>query len=583
MTRPVRRAALILALMLAGTGAAIAAPQTPAQALGPEASPDVGAVASPKPPQALTSVRATEIARTSRRLTDWLTDHPIARQAAVRDTEKHVWTVSFVDIKEKVQAEVLVDDTRGVITETRTGPQVAWQMARGYPGAFGRSVTEPQIWIPLLALFLIPLVRWRRPLSWHTLDLLALCGFSVSLVWFDRGEIFTSVPLAYPPMLYLGGRLAWIGLRGSRPVKAVAADAIVAEPGSRRPRFASWCPTWLLVTVMLVAVGLRLGLNAFDSNVVDVGYAGVIGADRIAHGQTPYGTFPTDCGQCDTYGPVTYLAYVPFELAMPWVGKWNDLPAAHGAAVLFDLVALLGMIVLGWRLGGRRLGVGLGLAWAAFPFTAYALESNSNDALVAACLVWGLVLAHRPVARGLAVGLAVMSKFSPALLLALWARHPFPRATTTRRRLGAYVAGVALAVLVTGWVLVLDGDNGLRAFWSRTLGYQLDRQSPFSIWGQYTWLRPVQIGLSIAVALFALFVALRPRQLDLRGFAALSGALLIGIQLTVTHWFYLYIPWFVPFALVALVPEWPALQSVPPTMDPTPEAAPEPLLTGSLT
>ena len=587
MTRPVRRAALILALilalMLAGTGAAIAAPQTPAQALGPEASPDIGAVASPKPPQALTSVRATEIARTSRRLTDWLTDHPIARQAAVRDTEKHVWTVSFVDIKEKVQAEVLVDDTRGVITETRTGPQVAWQMARGYPGAFGRSVTEPQIWIPLLALFLIPLVRWRRPLSWHTLDLLALCGFSVSLVWFDRGEIFTSVPLAYPPMLYLGGRLAWIGLRGSRPVRAVAADAVVAEPGSRRPRFASWCPTWLLVTVMLVAVGLRLGLNAFDSNVVDVGYAGVIGADRIAHGQTPYGTFPTDCGQCDTYGPVTYLAYVPFELAMPWVGKWNDLPAAHGAAVLFDLVALLGMIVLGWRLGGRRLGVGLGLAWAAFPFTAYALESNSNDALVAACLVWGLVLAHRPVARGLAVGLAVMSKFSPALLLALWARHPFPRATTTRRRLGAYVAGVALAVLVTGWVLVLDGDNGLRAFWSRTLGYQLDRQSPFSIWGQYTWLRPVQIGLSIAVALFALFVALRPRQLDLRGFAALSGALLIGIQLTVTHWFYLYIPWFVPFALVALVPEWPALRSVPTTMDPTPEAAPEPLLTGSLT
>ena len=583
MTRPVRRAALILALILAGTGAAIAAPQTPAQALGPEASPDVGAVASPKPPQALTSVRATEIARTSRRLTDWLTDHPIARQAAVRDTEKHLWTVSFVDIKEKVQAEVLVDDTRGVITETRTGPQVAWQMARGYPGAFGRSVTEPQIWIPLLALFLIPLVRWRRPLSWHTLDLLALCGFSVSLVWFDRGEIFTSVPLAYPPMLYLGGRLAWIGLRGSRPVKAVAADAIVAEPGSRRPRFASWCPTWLLVTVMLVAVGLRLGLNAFDSNVVDVGYAGVIGADRIAHGQTPYGTFPTDCGQCDTYGPVTYLAYVPFELAMPWVGKWNDLPAAHGAAVLFDLVALLGMIVLGWRLGGRRLGVGLGLAWAAFPFTAYALESNSNDALVAACLVWGLVLAHRPVARGLAVGLAVMSKFSPALLLALWARHPFPRATTTRRRLGAYVSGVALAVLVTGWVLVLDGDNGLRAFWSRTVGYQLDRQSPFSIWGQYTWLRPVQIGLSIAVALFALFVALRPRQLDLRGFAALSGALLIGIQLTVTHWFYLYIPWFVPFALVALVPEWPALRGVPPTMDPTPEAAPEPLLTGSLT
>ena len=38
---------------------------------------------------------------------------------------------------------------------------------------------------------------------------------------------------------------------------------------------------------------------------------------------------------------------------------------------------------------------------------------------------------------------------------------------------------------------------------------------------------------------------------------ALSGALLIGVELTLTHWFYLYIPWFLPFALVAMVPDWP--------------------------
>ena len=95
----------------------------------------------------------------------------------------------------------------------------------------------------------------------------------------------------------------------------------------------------------------------------------------------------------------------------------------------------------------------------------------------------------------------------------------------------------------------------------------------------------MQIGLSIAVALFALFVAIRPRRLDLRGFAALSGALLIGMQLTVTHWFYLYIPWFVPFALVALVPEWPAVRRVPPRRRtlPHPRVAPEPLRAGSHT
>jgi hypothetical protein len=601
MRQAVRRAAFLVALVCAGaTAAATAAPQTPAQALAPKASPTVATVGSRPPPVALTSKRAIEIAQTSRRLNDWLADHPIVRTAATRD--KTIWTVSFIDIKEKTQGVVLVDDTTGAVTETRTGPQVAWQMARGYPGAFGRAVSDPQIWIPLVVLFLVPLVRWRRPISWHTLDLLVLCSFSVSLIWFNRGEIFTSVPLAYPPMAYLAVRLAWIGLRGSPrrrrvspPVPGTEGDifepmspvvpgtaqdtASTVEPvtpgDTRRPWLASWCPTWLLVTVLLVAVGLRLGLNAFDSNVVDVGYAGVIGADRIAHGQTPYGTFPNDCGQCDTYGPVTYLAYVPFELALPWVGKWNDLPAAHGAAVLFDLIALLGMIVLGWRMGGKRLGIGLGLAWAAFPFTAYALESNSNDSLVAACLVWGLVAAHRPVARGAAVALAIMSKFSPAILLALWARHPFPRAVTTRRRIGAYLAGIAIVVVLTGWVVLLDGDDGVRAFWSRTLGYQLDRESPFSIWGQYTWLRPVQIGLSVVVAGFALFVAFRPRRLDLRGFAALSGALLIGVQLTVTHWFYLYIPWFVPFALVALVPAWPARREQPVPIEPVPETEPE--------
>ncbi len=580
MIRPVRRAALLLALTLAGSGtAAGAAAQTPAQALGPEASPPVIAPPTPSPPrQALTSARAERIARASERLNDWLADHPIARTSQVRDVKTNLWTVSFIDAAEKVQAEVLVDDALAVITETRTGPQVAWQMARGYPGAFGRAVTEPQIWIPLFALFLLPLLAWRRLVGWRTLDLLALCAFGVSLVWFNRGEIFTSVPLAYPPMAYLAARLAWIGLRGSRPARSTDDDGVEtqAEPGPRRPRLASWCPTWLLVTLLLVAVGLRLGLNAFDSNVVDVGYAGVIGADRIAHGQTPYGTFPDDCGQCDTYGPLAYLTYVPFEWAMPWTGKWNDLPAAHGAAVMFDLIALLGMIVLGWRLGGRRLGAGLGLAWAAFPFTAYALESNSNDSLVAACLVWGLVLAHRPVARGAAIGLAVMSKFSPVLLLVLWARHPFPRAASPRRRLGAYVTGVGLALAATGWVLVLDGDDGVRAFWSRTLGYQLDRESPFSIWGQYEWLRPVQIGLSAVVVLFALVVARRPRRMDLRAFAALSGALLIGMQMTVTHWFYLYIPWFLPFALLALVPEWPAPRPVARPVTPVPEPDPEP-------
>ena len=281
-------------------------------------------------------------------------------------------------------------------------------------------------------------------------------------MWFNRGEIFTSVPLQYPPLVYLGLRLTWIGLRRPRaPAPAAATGGGPSRRAGRIPGLRGWCPTWLMVTFLAAALALRYGLNAFDSNVIDVGYAGVIGADRIEHGRTPYGTFPSDCGRCDTYGPLDYLAYVPFEAASPWHGTWDDLPAAHGAATFFDVLCIAGLLMLGWMLAGLRLGVGLALAWAAFPFTAYVLESNANDSLVAACLIWGLVLARKPFGRGLMLGLACATKFAPLVLLPLWGRHPFPRASgSPRRRVAAYAAGAALSVVLTGWVVLLDGMSG---------------------------------------------------------------------------------------------------------------------------
>jgi hypothetical protein len=33
----------------------------------------------------------------------------------------------------------------------------------------------------------------------------------------------------------------------------------------------------------------------------------------------------------------------------------------------------------------------------------------------------------------------------------------------------------------------------------------------------------------------------------------MGAAILIAVELTATHWFYLYIVWFVPFVLVALM------------------------------
>ena len=51
----------------------------------------------------------------------------------------------------------------------------------------------------------------------------------------------------------------------------------------------------------------------------------------------------------------------------------------------------------------------------------------------------------------------------------------------------------------------------------------------------------------------AVVVAFVPRRRDVVGLAALSAAILIALQLGVTHWFYLYIPWFFPLVMIALL------------------------------
>jgi hypothetical protein len=526
----------------------------------------------------LTEKEATALVLAFPKVADWVERYPpkTVTKDATLDDEGDVWEVnvwsSLPDAGQIVKAKV--DDASGEVTEAWTGPQVAWSMARGGKGAFGRKINEPWIWLTFCAVFLLGLADFRRPLSVRNLDLLALLSFSVSLFYFNRGQVFTAMPLVYPPLLYLLARMVWIGRHGrgsgTRPI---------------------W-PAWVLLAATVFLVGFRVGLNVAQdlraSNVIDVGLAGVQGAQRIAgQGEMPYGHMPTDngkeCGdpdangyvreriqtngRCesanergDTYGPVSYLAYVPGYAVLGWSGKWDTLPAAHFTSVLWDLVALLGMGVLGLRFGGKRLGATLAFAWAAYPFTQYVSSSNSNDTIMPAFLVWGLVFATSAPARGLFVGLAGWTKFAALLLVPLWASYP-----SSLRRPGqklAFGGGFVLATALGFWILLLEPDplHAARVFWDRTFGWQLSRPSPFSIWDWdqypgYPDLAHVQTGLKIALLVAALVVYFVPREKNLIQLAALSGVLMIGFELVLTHWFYLYIPWFFPFvAFAALAP-----------------------------
>jgi hypothetical protein len=443
------------------------------------------------------------------------------------------WQVSYFQ-GGKERAQVTIDDATGAVLEAWTGPQVAWKMARGYQNAFAGKLNAPYVFLPLALVFLAPFVHLRRLRRLLHLDLLVLLAFGASHFFFNRGEISASVPLAYPVLAYLLARLLWEGLRPGR---------------SRTPLIPHVPITWLPLALVFL-VGFRVALNVTDSNVIDVGYAGVIGADRIEHGRDLYdGRFPKDNEHGDTYGPADYLAYVPFEAAFPWGGKWDDLPAAHAAAIFFDLATLLGLLVLGRRLRagpeGNALGVALAYAWAAYPYTLYALDSNSNDTLVAAVLVWALVALRSPPLRGVLIGIGAAAKFVPLALAPLFA------ASRSRRPGRALWFSLALAAVLVAAFAAFVPDGGIRELYDRTLGYQLGRASPFSIWGQHAGLAPLWLAVKAGAIALAVLVAFIPRQRSAVQIAALGGAVLVAVQIAAAHWFYLYVVWFAGFAFVA--------------------------------
>ncbi len=562
LTRAAARCAAVLAgtLLLGAAGPAVAQERTPGSApRSPLTLPS-----APADPNALVRPARLDVPPAGRRLTGRRV-RAIAdgvgkvraergrfagstRSVFLKGTDR--WQVSYYARARRGEprpeiAQVLVDDRSGGVLEAWTGHQVAWTMARGYPGAFGRKVNSPWVWIPLAVAFVLPFVDPRRPLRVAHLDLLVLSAFSVSLAFFNDAEIRTSVPLVYPLLVYLLVRMLWVGLRRRD----------VAER-ARRPLRLLVPVTWLTIALIFL-LGFRVALNVTSSNVIDVGYAGVIGADRIVDGRELYGAFPSDNEHGDTYGPVNYAAYVPFEQAMPWSGSWDDLPAAHGAAIAFDLLACLLCFLIGRRIRGPGLGVVLAYTWAAFPFTLYASMTNANDGLVAVLVLAALWTATSAPARGAFIALAGLTKFAPLALAPLFALHPERGEDRVRPR-GVVRFALAFAAAAALALVLVVAHNDLGRFWDVTVGFQAERGSPFSIWGLYEpgWLDGIQRGVQIAAAVAAVALALVPRRRDAVGLAALSAAILIALQLGVTHWFYLYVPWFFPLVMIALLGRW---------------------------
>ena len=416
----------------------------------------------------------------------------------------------------------------GKVTGVWTGVQA---MATFAHGGWSSFVTSWMVLLPASLLFLLPFFDPRRLWRMAHLDGLAVLAFLVSWLTLANEHLESAVWLVYPPLIYLLVRLALIGFGRSGA-----------------GRLAPLLSIRTLVIGLPLLLGARIALSIIAHQEIDVGYESVIGAYRLLHHMPLYYNDPN---HGDTYWPLTYVAYVPFELIWPWVNSLSNLRAADVAAICWDLGTVIGLFLLGRRLrpgaDGTRIGLVLAWGWAACPFSIIGLIVHTNDGLVAMLTVFALLAFRSPIFTGVWVGLATAAKFSPAGLVPLLA------APRQRGLKGALVCtGTFLAVVVSAIFIWLP-PGGLSYFWKRTIGFQIHRFDVFSPWALHASLHPIQTVLEVAAVLFALAVAFFPRERSLAQVCALAGAVTIAIQLPATHWFYYYIMWFLPFALVGLL------------------------------
>jgi hypothetical protein len=451
--------------------------------------------------------------------------HPL--QYEVYEWVRSHYEIYFYYRGKQIADQIVLDN--GKLGPTYTGALMVASYARGH---YGQIFDSPWVWGSFSAMFLLPLLLLRGRRWLDRLDLAMLLSFGVSYALFDTLHFDPGVWAFYPPLIYLMVRMLVRGAR-SRPL---------AGPWDCR------LPTAVLVLGLVALVVARIIITLHPAGVIDVGVASALGAYKILHGQSIY--FPS-IGHPDTYGPINYLAYVPFEWL--WPGNWAYLPAARAAAITFDLLTLAGLIALGTRLRSGRSGFRLGLllAWlfAACPWSLLDLEKSTNDGLVALIVVLVMLTLSSPLRRGVLVGLGAASKFFPAILLPLIAvGRGNTDSKTTRKVLAAFVItlGASVAIFLP--------PGGLTEMWDHTIGFQLTRSDVFSIWALHPSLGPIKDVVELFAVVLAVLVAFRPRgERTPAQVAALGAALIIAVQLPALHWFYLYIVWFLPLALVAVL------------------------------
>jgi hypothetical protein len=386
------------------------------------------------------------------------------------------------------------------------------------------------LWSPaLLVLFTVLFIAAVavRPLrSLRNLDALVIgVGFTISALLIDDRLVAAHV--------YVGAAaLAYVAVRcGIVAFATTAGDE--SAPLLRLDRYVPWITAATLVAALMLVVT--------SSAISDVAFAGLAGGTLMNHGVSPYGHIPTEVVHGDTYPILTYVLYMPFAAIAPVRDSFDSLDGA----LWLNAIALLAAAFF-----TRTWGMRTTLAWLAFPPVLLAASGGGNDVPAAAFAVAALAYATRNRLSSGLLALAGWAKIAPAVAL-------IPLLARLRRAALAQSVALVCALVIAG-VITMLAFGGTDAIDKATtaLRFQFERGSWFSVWRQLD-APALQVALqasTVALAAVAAVSVWRDRNASVRKPAALTGTIVALIQLSANYWTYAYLPWLLPFILVALFP-----------------------------
>ncbi len=423
------------------------------------------------------------------------------------------------------------------------------------PVPYGNWVAyEPAVLAGLCLLFVLMagVTPWRRL---RNLDVAVTLSVLPAVLLFQHRYLSASMLAAAPPMVYLLLRCGFVAF-GPEP-QAVAARPLLTAltPRVNPARRVRW------LRLLLVVVALVFAMVAVGSpDAVDVLFAAMEGATKLIHGVLPYGHLPPGVIHGDTYPILTYVLYTPLALIAPVYSTWDSVTGGLVLAVLAALIAagVVFLTVAGRRPPGSRrapeieeAGLRAALAWLAFPPLMITVSTGTTDPALAAMLAIAVLLWRRPVLSSGMLAVAGWFKLAPFVLV------PVALAPLRARRLAGPLAAILAISLPLIALLLLVGGAGGPASMVHAMSYQFTRGSMQSVWGALGISAAQPFGQACVLGLVVgsvVWLRQQPhRAADRQRMAALSAAILIGLQLSADYWAFLYLAWVMPMICFSLV------------------------------